>query len=114
MRSLGTDEEIRIEVDGRVGATSAIHADRNSRSISLAQIAIHPQRDGHVIFSREKDLAHWHGLQWLIGDLAKYRRSVEPNFRAIRRRVSRALRCAVVANDVVQRRHQVRVAESFD
>jgi hypothetical protein len=62
MRCFGANEEIRVEVDGRVGAARAVHADRNSSSIPVAQIAIHPQGDGDILLGREKNLAHRHRL----------------------------------------------------
>jgi len=111
MGCLGANEEIRVEVDRRVGSAGAIHTDRNSSAIPLAQIAVHTQSDGDILFGREKNLAHGHRLQRLVRDLAKHRGRVEADLRAIRRRVSGALGRAVVADDVVQRRHQIRIAE---
>ena len=86
VRRFGSEEKIGIEVDRRVGAAGAIHADRNSGARSFLEIAVHAQRDGDVGVVGEKDLAHRHRLQRLLGQLAQHRGRVETNLRALGRR----------------------------
>ena len=86
VRGLRSDEKVGVEVDRRVDAAGAIHADRDRRARALARVRIHPQREAHVVVGREKDLAHWDGLKGLLGDLAQDRRRVETDLGPLGRR----------------------------
>jgi hypothetical protein len=113
MRRLGPDEEIGVEVDGRVGATRAIDADGYAGVRAVLQITVHAQRNGDVGFIGEKHSAHGHRLQRLFGNVAQHCRGVEPDLGAIGLVDGLVGRIGVVPHDVMQWRREVGPAEPF-
>src|SRR5688500_2824476 len=108
-----TEEKIGVQVDGRLHGAGAIQSDRDRGPRRRIEIAVHSQRDRDVFIRRECDGTHRHGLQRLFRDLAEHVRRVESDLRALRWRHGCAVRRAIMTEDVVDRRQQVRVAEPF-
>ena len=84
VRRFGPEQKIRVEIDDGVGSTGAIDADRNSGVRAFLQIAVHPQRDLHVVLVGEKDLPHRHRLERLFRNLPQHGGGVEPDLRPLR------------------------------
>ena len=83
VRSLRTDEKFGVEIDRRVGASGAIHPDRDAGARALCQIGVHPERGLDVRFVGEKDIAHRHRLQRFFRNVAEHRRRIQPDLRAL-------------------------------
>ncbi len=114
MGGFGTEQKVGVEIDGRVDAAGAIHADGDRGARVVAEVAVHAQRDGDVVRVSEEDAAHRDGLQRLLRHLAQHCGGVQPDLGAFGGRERRAVGGAVVAEDVVQRRQQIGVAEALD
>ena len=113
VRRLGTDEEVGVEIDRRVGAAGAVDADRDPRARTGLQVAVHPQRDRDVRFVGEEDGAHRHRLQRLLGHVAQHGRGVEPDLGSTRLVQRLPVGRAVESHHVVQRRREVGPAEAL-
>src|SRR2546423_127915 len=114
MRGFRPKQEISVQINHCVRPTGAINADRNAGVRSFAQIAIHPQRDLHILFLRQENLTHRNRLQRFFRDLSQNCRGVEPDLGALRNSKTCCGGRSIVPKHVVHRRLQIGVAESFD
>lgn len=104
MCRLGTEKEIRIEVDHRIGCARAIHTDGNPGVGAFTEITVHPQRRGDVLILGEEDLTHRNRLKRLLRYLTQYSGGIQSDLRALSDGKARIGWRAVVAEHVVHRR----------
>ena len=74
---------------------------------------LQPLADGIKLLGKE-DLAHRNRLQWFLGHVTQHVRRVEPNLRPLGRCERCAARRPVEAENVVEWRLEIRVAETFN
>ena len=67
MRRFGTEQKIGVEINRRVRRAGAIDANWDSGVRAFLEIAVHPQRNGNILFLGEMNLAHRNRLERLIG-----------------------------------------------
>ena len=82
MRRLGTEQEVAVEVDGRLQATGGVEPDRNAGGALAAGVGIHAEGEHDVGIAREPHRAERHRLERLLGHLAEHRGGEEPDLGA--------------------------------
>ena len=114
VRRFRPEQEVGVEENRRGHRAGAVEPNGDPRAGARLQIRIHAQRHRHVRLEREVHRSERHGLQRIVRDVPQHRGLVQPNLRAARRCLAGAVGRAIGAEDVVQRRLKVGVAEPFD
>ena len=110
----GTDQEVGVEVDCRVGSPRAVDPNRDAYVGVRRQIAVHAKRDSNIGIGCEEDLPHRHRLQGLFRQMTKHGRGVQSNLGTRGRGKRRCARRSIVPEHVMQWSLEIGVAESFD
>ena len=110
---LGTEQEVGIEIDGRLDAPRRVEPDRDPGRRRPGEIGVHPQRLGDVGVGRDQHPTQRHRLQRLLGNLPQHRRGPEPDLLPLRGRGRRPRGVSLGADHVMQGRGQVGVGEGI-
>ena len=102
MGRLGAEQEVGVEVDGRLQAGRGVQAHGDSGRRGALEIRLHAERTRHVRVGCQEHAAEGHRLQRLLGLLAQHRRGPEADLLAHRRALRGAGGIAIGTDYVVQ------------
>ena len=108
---LGAQQEVAVEIDGRLEATGRIQADGNPGGPLATGVGVHAQREHYVRVGGERDGPERHRLERLLRHLPQHGGREESDLRALARLEAGGDRVAVGADHGVHRRHEIGIGE---
>ena len=103
VRGLGAEQEVAVEVDGRLEPAGRVEPDRDAGGPLAPGVGVHPEREHDVGIAREPDGAERHGLERLLGHLPEHRGGEQPDLGPLAGLEPGGDRVAVGADDRVHR-----------